>query len=90
MKTIQGKISACVSVVCVGGGWPWAYMCMLKNWPCVISCLSGGVGKYVCVCLSLCVYIYIYLPTPPHDQDATQGQFFKQTLTGLNLEFSFS
>ena len=28
-------------------------------------------------------------PTPPLGQDMTQGQF-KQSLTGLNLEFSFS
>ena len=31
-----------------------------------------------------------YLPTPPLGQDMTQGQFFKQDLTGLNSEFSFS
>ena len=31
-----------------------------------------------------------YLPTPPLGQDMTQGQFFKQNLTGLNSEFSFS
>ena len=31
-----------------------------------------------------------YLPTPPLGQDMTQGQFFKQSLTGLNSEFSFS
>ena len=35
-------------------------------------------------------YIYIYLPTPPHEQDVTQGQFLKQSSTGLNSEFSFS
>ena len=29
-------------------------------------------------------------PTPPLKQDMTQGQFFKQSLTGLNSEFSFS
>ena len=34
-------------------------------------------------------YIHIY-PTPPLEQDMTQGQFFKQSLTGLNTEFSFS
>ena len=32
---------------------------------------------------------HIY-PTPPLGQDMTQGQFFKQSLTGLNSEFSFS
>ena len=32
----------------------------------------------------------IYLQTPPLGQDMTQGQFFKRSLTGLNLEFSFS
>ena len=31
-----------------------------------------------------------YLPTPPLGQDMTQGRFFKRSLTGLNLEFSFS
>ena len=29
-------------------------------------------------------------PTPPLGQDMTQGQFFKQSLAGLNSEFSFS
>ena len=28
-------------------------------------------------------------PTPPLGQDMTQGQFFKRSLAGLNLEFSF-
>ena len=40
------------------------------------------------------IYIHIeplsYLPTPPLGQDMTQGQFFKQSLTGLISEFSFS
>ena len=31
-----------------------------------------------------------YLPTPLLGQNMTQGQFFKQSLTGLNSEFSFS
>ena len=35
-------------------------------------------------------YIYIYIPAPPHEQDATQGQFFKKSLTSLNSAFSFS
>ena len=35
------------------------------------------------------IYIYIYIPTPPHEQDATLGQFFKRILTVLNLEFFF-
>ena len=34
-------------------------------------------------------WFYIYLPTPPLEQDMTQGQFFKRSLTGLNSEFSF-
>ena len=33
--------------------------------------------------------VHIY-PTPPFGQDMIQGQFFKQSLTGLNSEFSFS
>ena len=28
------------------------------------------------------------LPTPLHEQDLTQGNFFKWSLTGLNLDFS--
>ena len=31
-----------------------------------------------------------YLPLPPLKQDMIQGQSFKQSLTGLNSEFSFS
>ena len=31
-----------------------------------------------------------FYPIPPLGQDMTQGQFFKRSLTGLNLEFSFS
>ena len=39
---------------------------------------------------TLSKYLHIY-PTPPFRQDMTQGQFFfKQSLTGLNSEFSFS
>ena len=34
--------------------------------------------------------ITLPLPIPPLGQDMTQGQFFKQSLTGVNLEFSFS
>ena len=30
---------------------------------------------------------YHIYPTPPLGQDMTQGQFFKQSLTGLNSEF---
>ena len=36
------------------------------------------------------MYVISYFPTPPLRQDMTQGQFFKQSLTGLNSEFSFS
>ena len=35
-------------------------------------------------------FIISYLLTPPLGQDMTQGQFLKQSLTGLNSEFSFS
>ena len=31
-----------------------------------------------------------YLPPALLEQDMTQGQFFKRSLTGLNSEFSFS
>ena len=34
--------------------------------------------------------IYHIYPTPPLGQDIIQGQYFKRSLTGLNLEFSFS
>ena len=34
-------------------------------------------------------HICIYL-TPPHEQDVTQCQFLKRSLTGFNPEFSFS
>ena len=34
-------------------------------------------------------YIYIY-STFPQEQDVTQGQFLKRSLTRLNSEFSFS
>ena len=32
----------------LGEGKAWIQTCWtpLKNWPCVISCSSGGVGKY--------------------------------------------
>ena len=36
------------------------------------------------------MHIFIYLPTSLHEQHATQSQCFKQSLTGLNSEFSFS
>ena len=38
--------------------------------------------------LKISIYLSIYLsPTPPHQHDATQGQFFKRDLTGLNSAF---
>ena len=40
-------------------------------------------------CMFLYIYFHIY-PTPLLGQDMTQGQFFKQSLTGFNSEFSFS
>ena len=39
---------------------------------------------------NVCLMSKSYLPTPPLGQDMTQGQFFKQSLTGLNSELSFS
>ena len=36
------------------------------------------------------IYIWYYIPTPPLEQDMTQGQIFKRSLTGLKSEFSFS
>ena len=32
----------------------------------------------------------MYISIPPGQQDVTRGLFFKQSLTGLNFEFSFS
>ena len=32
----------------------------------------------------------MYLQNTPKEQDVTQGQFFWQSLSGLNLELSFS
>ena len=34
--------------------------------------------------------VYYIHPTPPLGQDKIQGRFFKQSLIGLNSEFSFS
>ena len=34
--------------------------------------------------------VVLFYPTPPLGQDMTQGQFLRQSLTGLNSEFSFS
>ena len=41
------------------------------------------------VCMGLSVFVCIY-PTPPHEQHATQYEFFMRGLTGLNSEFTFS
>ena len=42
-------------VTCLGEGKSYFKLVKLhlKNWPCVTSCLCGGVGKYI--------YIYIYI-----------------------------
>ena len=52
--------------------------------------LEIGTSASVCVCMYIYIYIYIYIYTLPFEQDVTQGQFFKQNITGLNSEFSFS
>ena len=31
----------------------------------------------------------MYLPNPQHEQEVTQGKFFKQGLTGFNLELDW-
>ena len=36
------------------------------------------------------IYIYIYTRTPPYKENTTQGLLFKQFLTGLTFELSFS
>ena len=33
---------------------------------------------------------HMHLPIPPHVQDLMKGQCFQQSLTGLNLQLSFS
>ena len=33
--------------------------------------------------------VCMYLPNPSHEQDVTEDQLFKQSLTGLNSKFSF-
>ena len=52
----------------------------LKPWEKIWSLFSRVMGQIVS---------RPYLPTPPLGQDMTQGQF-KQSLAGLNSEFSFS
>ena len=42
------------------------------------------------MCVCVCKFACEYLPTIPHEQDVTQGQFFKRSLTCLYLKFSFS
>ena len=39
---------------------------------------------YMCVCVCVCVC----LPMPPLEQNETKCQFFKQSITGLNSDFS--
>ena len=59
----------------------------------VTSLKSHGKGKFSASYnfkksyIQQCNPIY---PTPPLGQDMTQGQFLKQSLAGLNSEFSFS
>ena len=33
--------------------------------------------------------MYMFLLPPPHEQDVSQGQFVKRSITGLNSQFSF-
>ena len=47
------------------------------------------IDRYLCH-MSILDFASIYLPIPPHEQDATQDLFFKQSSTGLKSEFSFS
>ena len=43
----------------------------------------------VCVCVCVCVNECAF-STAPNEQKVTQDQFLEQSLTGLNLKFSFS
>ena len=45
---------------------------------------------YIYIYIYIYIHIHIYLPNQPDEQDATQIQFFKQSLTGLTSEFPFS
>ena len=45
-----------------------------------------GLG-FTCLMVYQFFMGYSYLPNPPLGQDMTQGQFFKQSLTGLNSVF---
>ena len=47
--------------------------------------LNAYMCNYLVTVDNVCIY-----PTLPHKQDVKQGQTFKQSLTGMNSEFSFS
>ena len=75
----------------------WRRLTKVKK-PCLPNYLSSGGRTFVVVANELDknimwvrtpVMLLPYLPTPPLEQDMTQGQFFKLSLTGLYSEFSF-
>ena len=57
-------------------------MCMLAN---VCVCMS----VYIYACVYVCLHIYIYLPNLSEQAGCDTSSIFKQSITGLNLEFSF-
>ena len=52
---------------------------------CLSIYLSISFCFYLFIYLSRFVFSYPYLPTPLLGQDMTQGQFFKQSLTGFEF-----
>ena len=60
---------------------------MSKNW----IALVFEQERVICdlkIFITAYTRVYIY-PALPHERDVTQGQFFRQSLTGLSSEFSF-
>ena len=65
---------------------------VVYSWYLSLWCDASYFEKFSCapeILFNLVLFDHIY-PTPPLGQDMTQGQFLKQSFTGLNLEFSFS
>ena len=49
-----------------------------------------GFVKQIYYRHTICIYIYIYLPNPSARAGYDTRSIFKQSLTGLNSQFSFS
>ena len=57
---------------------------------CVCVCMWVHIYIYVCVCLYIYVYIYIYFSNLSDQAGCDSRSVFKQSLTGLNSDLSFS